>query len=937
MTEKTRKDKEFINLLKTARLDSRSKGMELRDLLSKPFQRIFAYKNIFNRLLEYTPKESSSYQPIEKLVNEMEDLVQALNQAKRRFENEQKIQRISSEWGESQERLGKYLLKGWRKYIREGRLKVSISNDPLNWADCFLANDVFIAITENGLKSFYLCFSKLQQETGAQSPTSNDEELIVKLECYPISCRIKFADTVERNQWTVDFNKCISLEEQNAREILQEEASSLLTSWLKTINELPNVHQKLNDVGIKLRTNAEELDKVNEGVSELQSEIKDRLSKIAAKQQQKRGLEDNKLNAKKDHSAQVKNLQKLLEQGENTKRSFEKLLRRDREAFMELFSSTYQTLEQYKEQLDLALVEVLSYNDPSESHSTTNALANHTTRVVSLLDWSKQLGSKILSEEIREQMKGVDVESRMFEYAAKNNELQHRLSASADRLKFLEEERTLVMSKLAASDERFHVLQRQYQEQLASRWTSSTNESNDIIGSLMNATKAKDEEILALKKTCETEVVTRTELQNNLEATTDRAFRAEAEVKELREKLRDSTAPTTPTTPTDKYNLEMSSIQSLNKRLQEHTIYLQDRIEQVRFEKQKLGERFTDRIKSIDETVAAQIKAQYDLNALLVRTNQQLRDQLVEANKAVITCEEQVKGMIEQQIKDNEQINRQSNVLESTRKREEETRIELMHTLYKSAKVDKTLEESEDEIKSLKLTLLSRDEELTTLRAKLETLASDHEPIQTGSPTHHQTTEDQASKRSNTKSLAIKFSRVRNKNILPTPPMMRRTSLEGAARAEAMQQSPVQQPVVVTPPQTPSPPVITTPPTPVITTPEKPHMVPTLLQLATPLRTRSHNPLPTSPPTNTPVTPNNPSVSSPPPSGNTPTQSPVLTPNTPTINSPVNLLVPNMNPTLRKSNSNYANSPVTPKFDQLLNEMRQKKIQREQNASQNEK
>jgi Skp family chaperone for outer membrane proteins len=356
LMEKSKKDKEFINLLKAARLDQRSKGLELRDLLSKPFQRIFAYKNIFNRLLELTPKESTSFQPIEKLVNEMEDLVQALNQAKRRFENEQKIQRISSEWGESQERLQKYLLKNWRKYIREGRLKVSVNQEPMNWADCFLANDVFIAITENGLKPIYLCFTKIQTDhgSGAQSPpptntaVAGEDDLFIKLDSFPVSCRIKFADNVEKNQWMQDFNKCIAAEENIARTLLKREPSEMLSEWLNTINDLPNAHQLLNDVSQKLRGNADELDKINAMISSLQQEVKERLTHIAGRQQQKRGLQENKQKAKKDHTAHVKNLQKLLERGENLKRDFEKLLRRDKDAFIELFSTTNQTLDQFK-------------------------------------------------------------------------------------------------------------------------------------------------------------------------------------------------------------------------------------------------------------------------------------------------------------------------------------------------------------------------------------------------------------------------------------------------------------------------------------------------------------------------------------------------------------------------------------------------------------
>ena len=90
-SEKLKKDKEFLQLVKQGKLNLKSKGLELAGLLSKPFQRIFSYKNIFDRLLELTPKCSFEFENVEKLVKETENLVIFINEEKRQFENIQKI------------------------------------------------------------------------------------------------------------------------------------------------------------------------------------------------------------------------------------------------------------------------------------------------------------------------------------------------------------------------------------------------------------------------------------------------------------------------------------------------------------------------------------------------------------------------------------------------------------------------------------------------------------------------------------------------------------------------------------------------------------------------------------------------------------------------------------------------------------------------------
>jgi hemoglobin-like flavoprotein len=63
----------------------------LRDLLAKPFQRIFGYKNIFEKMLKNTPKASPYYEKMYDLVQQTEGLVAHINEYKRQFENVQKV------------------------------------------------------------------------------------------------------------------------------------------------------------------------------------------------------------------------------------------------------------------------------------------------------------------------------------------------------------------------------------------------------------------------------------------------------------------------------------------------------------------------------------------------------------------------------------------------------------------------------------------------------------------------------------------------------------------------------------------------------------------------------------------------------------------------------------------------------------------------------
>lgn len=83
------------NKQQNGKADPRSKGLELRDLLSKPFQRMFAYKNIFARMLDLTPSQSYAYSDTEKLYQQIEQVVTYINEQKRQHENVQKMVSVS--------------------------------------------------------------------------------------------------------------------------------------------------------------------------------------------------------------------------------------------------------------------------------------------------------------------------------------------------------------------------------------------------------------------------------------------------------------------------------------------------------------------------------------------------------------------------------------------------------------------------------------------------------------------------------------------------------------------------------------------------------------------------------------------------------------------------------------------------------------------------
>ncbi|KAF0980734.1 hypothetical protein FDP41_013217 [Naegleria fowleri] len=158
VNEICKKNKEFDKLLKQSRDDPLSKGLGLRDLLPKPMQRIFGYKNLFDRLVKITPSDSVIYLKVRSLAENMEKIVSKINESKRHYETSQKV---ASQFSS--------LLKSWRKFMKEGRIKIQHHNEKgEEWADCYLASDIF-AYTSNGKKDIVilpLIFSSVIENFG---------------------------------------------------------------------------------------------------------------------------------------------------------------------------------------------------------------------------------------------------------------------------------------------------------------------------------------------------------------------------------------------------------------------------------------------------------------------------------------------------------------------------------------------------------------------------------------------------------------------------------------------------------------------------------------------------------------------------------------------------------------------------------------------------
>lgn len=155
-SDKMKKDKAFNKFISDSKFAQGSNGIDFIALLAKPLQRIFSYKNFFDRLVSLVPKESYSFDKVNKLSQSAENLVRFIDDSKRTNDSIRKVCEIIP-----MNQIRESTTKRWRKYLKEGNLILSTNGKENIISECFLSTDTFFYRLNGKLPSIILAFTQL--------------------------------------------------------------------------------------------------------------------------------------------------------------------------------------------------------------------------------------------------------------------------------------------------------------------------------------------------------------------------------------------------------------------------------------------------------------------------------------------------------------------------------------------------------------------------------------------------------------------------------------------------------------------------------------------------------------------------------------------------------------------------------------------------------
>jgi hypothetical protein len=365
-SEKLKKDKDFQQIIKMGKQNIKSKGLDLGSLLSKPFQRIFSYKNIFDRLLELTPKNSVEFSNVNSLVKETAELVKFINEEKRQFENAQKINDLQKRISQTEilgagtdDEVSNSLLKRWRIYIRTERIEISsiYTKNVKLWADCYLASDAFFYYVENmKVKSIPLCFIKLM----------DSDELNFTLDGFGEKVNLYFPSKEEKKIWKDAIYESIEKENQFTRINGVENPIQLLNdfefcfkgiferfeSYKKEFEEFKIINQTISDLNEKNNAMKSKLNSSLNDIFNLQFERKNSFSEL-------KKIKENE---------RIKEINDKLNFFHSTFQHFRKICRNDEDEFKKLFGTDYTNFMKLKEkfQMENAKIELTNHEIASK-------------------------------------------------------------------------------------------------------------------------------------------------------------------------------------------------------------------------------------------------------------------------------------------------------------------------------------------------------------------------------------------------------------------------------------------------------------------------------------------------------------------------------------------------------------------------------------------
>eukprot|EP01080_Neovahlkampfia_damariscottae_P012696 gene12696-6894_t len=464
-SEKLKKDKEFLQLIKGGRSNSKAKGLELGALLSKPFQRIFSYKNIFDRLLELTPKCSFEYENVEKLVRETEKLVTFINEEKRQFENVQKIsdlqKRISQTetWGNTgnTEEFSKTLLKRWRTYIRTQRLEISskYTNGLKHWSDCYLASDSFFYYIENmKVQSIPLCFLNI----------ISSSELYLSLEGFNEKIDVFFSNEEDLKNWKSCLKDSIEKEIQFSKLNHIENPYDLFEKFNLQFDGIFSIFELYGLELEEFKLKNEKIKELNDWNLNLKSKLNFDLNEILKLQsERKQKFFDLK---KIKENQKIKEINQKLDFFENSFEKFRKLCRNDEDEFKKIFGGFYFNFQKLKEKYE---IKFLSHSEDLKRQEIKTKMTkkfNQNFLIFSpeILNKLKMVDTDFFTtfSDLIDLIFKFDQEEYIYDLLYKNYDYSNQISILIEKVQIIEKEKEKLKFNLETTNQSLSDLRENY-------------------------------------------------------------------------------------------------------------------------------------------------------------------------------------------------------------------------------------------------------------------------------------------------------------------------------------------------------------------------------------------------------------------------------------------------------------------------------------------
>lgn len=684
-----KKNKEFEKILKQYRDDPRSKGLGLRDLLPKPMQRIFGYKNLFDRLVKITPADSVIYCKVKSLGDNMEKIVSRINESKRHFETTQKVA----------SQLGKLLIS-WRKFMKEGRIRI-VNEKGEEWADCYLASDIFAYTTgKKDITYFPLVFTTI---------SDNGETSLILLTLNEPPLMLKFSDVSEKNEWFNLTRRNIEEEKTiNNKKYAIDNPIEEASKWVQAIGEFEQKNKAIDILLAEYSVHKSSLKEYESSINSYKSEIRDLIENIKKIHEERKKL-DNSLEESKNIQELVTEQESLLSIVEKQREMFLSLCT-DESTFRKLFGTSDTKFQNEKGNFDQVRNQRNSFDSQNSNYLTSNVIIDAKTQET--IDQLKREYGEEFSL-IHNVIQQLDHQEINYEMVYQKQEYENRNKFLEERNRCLEENNQKLNRKVTKLYEKIKLLESNITEVLQK---NSFDRFSIEIKSLFEENDQAN--IKKIESACEKIGTPESSKYEEI------IRKKDSEIEELKKIISDLN-----TAKNDDVIEDANELSNRNTKLMNEVNILTETLGKVREEKINERKHISKQLEELSIVYKSQI--QY-----YISTNKMLLNQIATSQSAVTDMQLELANMFEKLERNFIRNSESSQTIDELRQQLEKSKqdnmklqFSLAHSITKEMKTQKLVEEEKQKLAQSEQKLLQSEQELNVLRRKSFRLPSTSETL----------------------------------------------------------------------------------------------------------------------------------------------------------------------------------------------------------------